>query len=151
MHSNQLTNRDRRDVVMENAYHNKCMWLNTYLPAVMLQADHSEKRSIIKLIGTILNIYAKKHDSLCLRLQVMAIVCMRVCVCSLCTVYVMLYGSVVNILFCYSNILVTCHFIFTQVTDNIVKSAATLYQQLSDDEIQEGVRLMEEGTEKRLQ
>ena len=65
---------------MENAYHNKCMWLNTYLPAVMLQADHSEKRSIIKLIGTILNIYAKKHDSLCLRLQVMAIVCMRVCV-----------------------------------------------------------------------
>ena len=38
-----------------------------------------------------------------------------------------------------------------QVTDNIIKSAARLYQQLSDDEIQEGVRLMDEGSEKRLQ
>ena len=55
---------------------------------VPLQADHSEKRSVIKLIGMILNIYAKKHDSLCLRLEVVAIVCMRarVCVCALCGV-----------------------------------------------------------------
>jgi len=43
------------------------------------------------------------------------------------------------------------HLRCTQVTDNVVKSAALLYQPLNDDEIQEGIKLMEEGSEKRLQ
>jgi len=109
----------------------------------MLQADHSEKRSIIKLIGMIVNVYAKKHDSLCLRLQVMAIVVCGVCLFVFC-MQGMVYTSIVNPI----HLVVLLH---CQVTDGIVKSAANLYQQLSDDEIQEGVKLMEEGNEKRLQ